>query len=56
MHAETSFPSSAIRADRRLLRVAAPGAFAFEPLVEIPGPDGATVHAEMPFGDGARDD
>ena len=27
-------------------------AFAFEPLVEIPGPDGATIHAEMQFGDG----
>jgi uncharacterized glyoxalase superfamily protein PhnB len=27
-------------------------AFGFEPAVEVPGPDGTTVHAEMRFGDG----
>jgi uncharacterized glyoxalase superfamily protein PhnB len=27
-------------------------AFGFEPVVEVPGPDGTTVHAEVRFGDG----
>jgi uncharacterized glyoxalase superfamily protein PhnB len=27
-------------------------AFGFEPVVEVPGPDGSTVHAELRFGDG----
>jgi uncharacterized glyoxalase superfamily protein PhnB len=27
-------------------------AFGFEPIVEVPGPDGTTVHAELRFGDG----